>query len=712
MDAIIHYQQDADNIVILTLNSPGQATNTMNAAYREAMINTINRLENDLDNIRGIIITSAKDTFCAGGDLNELSEQVDTSTFYQIVNEIKVPLRQLETLGKPVVAAINGSALGGGFELALSTHYRICLNQPTIQLGLPEVTLGLLPAAGGITRMVRLLGIEAALPYIQQGKKFNPQHAKHIGLIHELAESKSTLVEQAKTWIKANPETTQPWDKPGYKIPGGTPTSPQLAQKLMIAPAMLIKKTKGCLPAPEKILCAAVEGAQVDFDTAYAIESRYFVHLATGPVAKNMITALWHQLNQVNSGKSRPQTITTTKTEKVGIIGSGMMGAGIAYVTAKAGIPVVLKDISIDKAKQGKDYSRRLLQKQVQQGRLTTQDAESILEIIQCTTVDSDFHDCDLIIEAVFEDRSLKAKATQAAAEYATKGAIIASNTSTLPITSLAQAVEHQQQFIGLHFFSPVDKMSLVEIIRAQQTSEATLAKAFDFVRQIRKTPIVVNDNRGFFTSRVFGRYCLEGLALLQEGVAPALLEREAVKAGMPVGPLAVIDEVSLSLLAHIRDQEKADCKQSGQPFIPAPGYEVLDKLLVEYDRKGRATGGGFYDYPAQGKKQLWPNLTRLFPSTNAVPKQDIATRLLFSQAIESVSCLEEGVLESVADANIGSLFGIGFPVWTGGVLQYINHYGLAYFIDKAKQLAGKYGDRFQPPALLLNKNKAKAAFI
>ncbi|MDE1460745.1 3-hydroxyacyl-CoA dehydrogenase NAD-binding domain-containing protein [Spartinivicinus poritis] len=712
MNHVIHYQQDADKIVTLTLDIPGQATNTMNAAYREAMKNTIIRLENNLDNIAGIIITSAKETFCAGGDLNELSEQVAASTFYQMVNDIKQPLRQLETLGKPVVAAINGAALGGGFELALSAHYRICLNQPSIQLGLPEVTLGLLPAAGGITRMVRLLGIEAALPYIQQGKKFNPQQGQQIGVIHELADSPVALVNQAKSWIKANPEATQPWDKPGYKIPGGIPSSPQLAQKLMIAPAMLIAKTKGCLPAPEKILCAAVEGAQVDFDTAYDIESRHFVSLATGSVAKNMITALWHQLNHINSGQSRPQSIATTKTEKVGIIGAGMMGAGIAYVTAKAGIPVVLKDISIDKAEQGKDYSRRLLKKQVQQGRLSAEVAANILEKIQCTTVNTDFHGCDLVIEAVFEDRQLKAQVTQAAAQQLATTAVIASNTSTLPITGLAQVIKQQQQFIGLHFFSPVDKMPLVEIIRGKQTSETTLAKAFDFVKQLRKTPIVVNDSRGFFTSRVFGRYCLEGLALLQEGVAPALLEREAVKAGMPVGPLAVIDEVSLRLIARIRDQEKADCEQAGIPFTPATGYDVLDKLLIEYDRKGRAAGKGFYDYPQQGKKQLWPNLVQLFPNTTTVAKADIAERLLFIQSIESLRCLEESVLESVADANIGSLFGLGFPVWTGGVLQYINYYGLQALINRATELAEKYGERFQPPALLLDTYKTGNFFF
>ncbi|MCX4029548.1 enoyl-CoA hydratase/isomerase family protein [Endozoicomonas sp. SM1973] len=712
MNHIIHYHHDADKIVTLTLDIPGQATNTMNVAYREAMKNTIIRLENDLDNIAGIIITSAKETFCAGGDLNELSEQVTASIVYQMVNDIKQPLRQLETLGKPVVAAINGAALGGGFELALSTHYRICLNQPSIQLGLPEVTLGLLPAAGGITRMVRLLGIEAALPYIQQGKKFNPQQGKQIGLIHELADSQVALINQAKSWIKANPDAVQPWDKPGYKMPRGNPSSPQLAQKLMIAPAMLIKKTKGCLPAPEKILCAAVEGAQVDFETAYDIESRYFVSLTTGPVAKNMMTSLWHQLNKINSGDSRPPAVSTVKTEKVGVIGAGMMGAGIAYVTAKAGIPVVLKDISIDKAEQGKDYSRRLLQKQVQQGRLTTDNAADILEKIQCTTIDTDFHGCDLIIEAVFEDRQLKTHVTQTAAQQLTTTAVIASNTSTLPITGLAQAIEQQQQFIGLHFFSPVDKMPLVEIIRGKQTSQTTLAKAFDFVRQIRKTPIVVNDSRGFFTSRVFGRYCLEGLALLKEGVAPALLEREAVKAGMPVGPLAVIDEVSLSLLARIRDQEKVDCEQAGIPFTPAPGYDVLDKLLVEYNRKGRAAGRGFYDYPKQDKKQLWPNLVQLFPVTSTVPKADIAERLLFIQSIESLHCLKEGVLNSVADANIGSLFGIGFPVWTGGVLQYINYYGLQAFINRATELAEKYGRRFQPPALLLEQYKTGDFFF
>ncbi|MDX1725926.1 MAG: 3-hydroxyacyl-CoA dehydrogenase NAD-binding domain-containing protein [Pseudomonas sp.] len=707
MTDAIRYDKGQDAIVVLTIDMPGQSANTMNAEYRAAMGKVVARLETEKDSIAGVIVTSAKQTFFAGGDLNELIKvtKADAKPFYDMILTIKAQLRRLETLGKPVVAAINGAALGGGWEICLACHRRIALDSSRVQLGLPEVTLGLLPGGGGVVRMVRLLGLEKALPYLLEGKKVRPDAALKAGLIHELASDKDDLLAKARAWILANPNAVQPWDMPGYKIPGGTPASPNVAQMLAIAPSILRDKTKGCFPAPEKIMCAAVEGAQVDFDTAQIIEARYFTELATGQVAKNMIGTFWFQLNQINAGGSRPQGFAPYVTRKVGVLGAGMMGAGIAYVSAVAGIEVVLKDVSLEAAEKGKSYSAKLLEKKVGRGQMSVDKRDSILARIKATDKDADFEGCDLIIEAVFEDRDLKANVTAAAERVALADALIASNTSTLPITGLATAVQKQDKFIGLHFFSPVDKMPLVEIIRGERTSDESLARGFDYVMQINKTPIVVNDRRGFFTSRVFGTFTNEGIAMLGEGVSAALIENEARKAGMPVGPLAISDEVSMSLMNHIRQQTLKDLAEEGKSIAPHPAFAVIELMLGEYKRPGKAAGAGFYEYPAGGKKHLWPQLKTRFEKPDAqISQQDVRDRLLFIQAIETVRCVEEGVLESVADANIGSIFGIGFAAWTGGALQFINQYGIRDFVARAQYLAEQYGERFLPPALLLEK--------
>jgi 3-hydroxyacyl-CoA dehydrogenase/enoyl-CoA hydratase/3-hydroxybutyryl-CoA epimerase len=714
MTDAIRYEKGQDNIVVLTMDMPGQSANTMNAVYREAMGQIVERLEAEKDSIAGVIITSAKKTFFAGGDLNELIKvtKADAPAFYQMILNIKGQLRRLECLGRPVVAAINGAALGGGWEIALACHHRIALNNSSIQLGLPEVTLGLLLGGGGVVRMVRLLGLEKALPYLAEGKKVRPDAAFKAGLIHELACDKDDLLAKARAWIAANPNAVQPWDVKGYKIPGGTPSSPNVAQMLAIAPSVLRDKTKGCFPAPEKIMCAAVEGAQVDFDTAQIIEARYFTELTTGQVAKNMIGTFWFQLNEINAGGSRPQGFVPYVTKKVGVLGAGMMGAGIAYVSAVAGIEVVLKDISIEAAEKGKSYSAKLLEKKVGRGQMSAEKRDGILARIKATDKDADFAGCDLIIEAVFEDRDLKANVTAAAERAALADAVIASNTSTLPITGLAAAVQNQDRFIGLHFFSPVDKMPLVEIIKGEQTSDETLARGFDYVMQINKTPIVVNDSRGFFTSRVFGTFTNEGLAMLGEGVSAAMIENEARKAGMPVGPLAISDEVSMSLMNHIRQQTIKDLAAEGKSIPEHPAFAVIDMMLGEYKRSGKAAGAGFYDYPAGGKKHLWPELKARFEKSDAQISQiDVRDRILFIQAIETVRCMEEGVLKSVADANIGSIFGIGFAAWTGGALQFINQYGVQNFVARATYLAEQYGERFLPPALLLDKAAKKERF-
>ncbi|WP_426215968.1 3-hydroxyacyl-CoA dehydrogenase NAD-binding domain-containing protein [Pseudomonas sp. DWRC2-2] len=707
MTQAIRYEKGQDGIVVLTLDMPGQSANTMNGVYREAMAATVQRLEAEKDDLAGVVITSAKKTFFAGGDLNELIkvDKARAKDFYDGVLVLKAQLRRLETLGKPVVAAINGAALGGGWEICLACHYRVALDEKSVQLGLPEVTLGLLPGGGGVVRMVRMLGLEKALPYLLEGKKVRPQQALQAGLVNELAADRDELLVKSRAWILANPDAKQPWDNKGYQIPGGTPSSPKVAQMLAIAPSILRSKTQGCFPAPEKILCAAVEGAQVDFDTAHLIETRYFTELVTGQVAKNMIGTFWFQLNEINAGRSRPQGFAPYVTRKVGVLGAGMMGAGIAYVSASAGIDVVLKDINLAAAEKGKAHSAALLDKKVSRGQLTAEQREITLARILPTTSDDDLAGCDLIIEAVFEDRELKAKVSTAAQNVVGADAVIASNTSTLPISGLATAVPDQAKFIGLDFFSPVDKMPLVEIIKGARTSDETLARGFDFVLQIKKTPIVVNDSRGFFTSRVFGTFTNEGIAMLGEGVAAPMIETEARKAGMPVGPLAVSDEVSLSLMSHIRQQTAKDQQAEGKAVPTHPATAVIDLLVNEYKRVGKAAGGGFYEYPNGGQKYLWPELKSRFERPDQrISPQDVRDRLLFIQAIETVRCVEEGVLMSTADANVGSIFGIGFAAWSGGALQFINQYGLNDFIARARYLAEQYGERFTPPALLLEK--------
>ena len=703
----IQYEKNADNIVILTLDSPNQSANTMNADFRVALEDIVSKLQADAE-ISGIIFRSAKKTFFAGGDLDELiqAEPDHATTFFNMIEEMKAKLRYIETRGIPVVAALNGTALGGGWELALGCHHRIALNDAKAKFGLPEVTLGLLPGGGGVVRMVRLLGLQNAFPFLMEGKQFGVDKAKSLGLIHDTAENEQELLDKAIAWVKANPISQQPFDVKGYKIPGGDPKTPAVAQILAIAPAMLRDKTKGCYPAPEAIMAAAVEGAQVDVDTALTIESRYFTYLATGQISKNMIGTFWHGLNAIKSGASRPKNITKWKATKVGVLGAGMMGAGIAYVTASKGIQVVLKDVTLENAEKGKAYSQKLLDKKVSQGRLTAEKREQILALITATASAEDLKGCDLIIEAVFENPELKAKVTQEAESYLVNDGIMASNTSTLPITELAKASKDDSHFIGLHFFSPVDKMQLVEIIKGKNTSAETLAKAYDYVQQIGKTPIVVNDSRGFFTSRVFGTFVQEGLRLLAEGVHPAKIEMAALKAGMPVGPLAIQDEVSLTLSEHVANETRKALQAEGKDLQRSGADDVIETMIHQFQRKGKAEGAGFYDYPENGKKHLWEGLSHWKKDTE-MSEQEMIDRFLFVQSLDTLRCLEEGVLESVIDANVGSIFGIGFAPWTGGALQFLNQYGLEKALIRANTLEVKYGVRFKAPQLLIDKAHA-----
>ncbi len=713
----IKYSKDQDNIVTLTLDSTGQSVNTMNAEFHVSLHEVTAKIKAET-NLAGVIFTSAKKTFFAGGDLTDLIkiQPSDVGVFFASLEALKADMRSLETLGVPVVAALNGAAMGGGWEIALATHRRIALADPTIKFALPEVTLGLLPGGGGVARMVRLLGLQAALPFLMEGKQFDVKKAVSLGLVHDTGATMDEVLQKSRDWIKANPPsvkpTQQPFDVKGYKIPGGDPRTPAIGQMLAIAPAMLRDKTKGCYPAPEAIMSAAVEGALVDIDTALRIESRYFMRVGSSQVAKNMIGTFFFQLNSLKAGHSRPAGIAPWKATKVGVLGAGMMGSGIAYATAIKGVEVVLKDVTAEAAAKGKNYSEKLLDKRVSRGSLTTEKKDAILSKITATANAADLAGCDLIIEAVFENRDLKAKVTQEAEGQLVAGGIMASNTSTLPITGLSKASKDSSRFIGLHFFSPVDKMQLVEIIKGKDTSPETLARAFDYVLQIGKTPIVVNDSRGFFTSRVFGTFVNEGLRLVAEGVHPARIEMAALKAGMPVGPLAIQDEVSLSLTDSIADQTRKDLLAEGKDMPIQPSEALVKSMLQQHNRKGKAAGAGFYEYPEGGKKHLWSGLKQWLKPEVQIDEQEMIERILFVQALDTLRCLEEGVLESVQDANIGSIFGIGFAAWTGGAVQYINQYGVAKALKRAEELTAKYGERFTPPQSLKDKAAKGELFV
>lgn len=698
----IQYLKNDDGIIILTLDSPNQSANTMNADFRVALENIVSKLKSETS-ITGIIFRSAKKTFFAGGDLDELIQArlEDATPFFEMIQKMKAEFRYIETLGVPVVAALNGTALGGGWEIALGCHARIALNDPKTKFGLPEVTLGLLPGGGGIVRMVRLLGLQNAFPFLLEGKQFGVDKAKSLGLIQDIAETPEELMDKAIAWVKEHPKSQQPFDVKGYKIPGGDPKTPAVAQMLAIAPAMLRDKTKGCYPAPEAIMAAAVEGAQVDVDTALTIESRYFTYLATGQVSKNMIGTFWHGMNAIKAGASRPKDVAKWQASKVGVLGAGMMGAGIAYSTAIKGVPVILKDVSVENAEKGKAYSQKLLDKKVSQGRMTAEKRDQVLSLITATASAEDLKGCDLIIEAVFENQELKAKVTQEAEAFLVEGGVMASNTSTLPISGLANASKDQANFIGLHFFSPVDKMQLVEIIKGKNTSAETLAKAYDYVQQIGKIPIVVNDSRGFFTSRVFGTFVQEGLRLLHEGVHPARIEMAALKAGMPVGPLAIQDEVALTLSEHVANETRKALQAEGKDLPRSGADDVIQTMIHTFDRKGKAAGAGFYDYPEGGKKHLWEGLNHWKQDVD-ISEQEMIDRFLFVQSLDTLRCYEENVLESVIDANIGSIFGIGFAPWTGGAIQFLNQYGLDQAVQRASELEAKYGERFKAPQHLV----------
>lgn len=707
-----NYEKDGDGIVTIVMDMPGQSANTMSSAYEEYITETLDQLEAE-DGLTGVVFASAKKTFFAGADLNSiLSGGDDKFAYFTFIETLKGYFRRLEKLPVPVVAAINGAALGGGYEICLACNHRIVVDDPRAIVGLPEVTLGLLPAAGGVVRLTALLGLEKALPRLLEGKTAKPAEALADGMVDEIVGTIEDLVPTAKAWIKANPDKSQqPWDQKGFKYPGGNADAPHIRMTATVAPTMLMKRTRGLMPAPEKILDVAVNSMRMGFDSALRNESRAFCGLVTTPQAKAAIATFFFGLNGLKNGKLRPEGDRWTASSSA-ILGAGMMGAGIAWAHASRKLPVFLKDMELEKAEKGKDYSKTIADKRIKRGQMTEADETSLLERIVPTSEDADFAGSDIIIEAVFEDIELKEKVIPETFKQLGENGIYGSNTSTLPISLLAQSCPDPSRFIGIHFFSPVDKMQLVELIVGDKTSDQTRRKAYDYVLQIGKLPIIVNDSRGFFTSRVFGTFADEGARLILDGVDPVVIERAAWKVGMPVGPLAVSDEVSLVLQKKVSETHEVLDKRLGVTNGFPADYSAtaaVNHKMVDMQRGGRQYGGGFYDYHADGSKTLWRGVEQFMQRNSAVPLQDIEDRIIYRQVIETVRCYDEGVLRNEVEANIGSIFGIGFPAHTGGALQFVHGVGIDAFAKRAAELANSYGERFALASSALDKLRANA---
>ena len=705
---MITWDQDTDGVVTLTMDDPQARVNTMNERYQDAMDAVVDRLEAERDTVTGVVLTSTKQTFFAGGDLDSLAQAgpEDVESVFALTQRVKGQLRRLETLGRPVVAAINGAALGGGLEIALACHRRIAVDDPGLKAGLPEVTLGLLPGGGGITRLVRMVGVERALmDWLLQGTARDARAAMEKGIIDEVVSDPADLVPAAKRWILEHRDDAEaavkPWDVKGFTIPGGTPAQPSFASRLPAYAATLRRQLHGAdLPAPKAILSAAVEGSQVDFDTASRIETRYFVSLVTGHTSSAMIQAFHSDMQALRSGAalggpSRERSTVTTAA----VLGAGMMGVGIAHALALNGVDVVLKDVSLEAAERGRERVGAILEGRVTKGRMSREDADAVLARVKPTEDYQDLAHVDAVIEAVFEDFELKDSVFAEVEKTVGPDTLLCSNTSTLPITLLQDPRQRSEDFIGLHFFSPVDRMKLVEIIRGEQTSQRTVERAYDLVQQIRKLPILVNDGRGFYTSRVYGTLVLEAAALVEEGVDAQRIERAARHAGFPASPLAMMDEVSLTLIQHIRREEEKAVAEAGGERAVRPGERVVERMVEEFGRPGRAQGAGFYEYPEEGPKHLWPGLAEHVATGADVPEQDLQDRLLYRMAIETARCFDDGVLTDAPSANLGGVFGIGFPPHTGGPATFMTHRegGPAAFVARADELADRYGERFRP---------------
>ena len=702
------WDQDADGIVTLTWDMPDRTLNVLSMAAIAELSQVADKVASDAA-IKGLIITSGKaGNFCAGADLDEMlaysgsgPKNADSvAAAFKLMTTLHATFRKFETGKKPVVAAMNGTALGGGLELALACHHRIMADDSKARIGFPEAQVGLIPGGGGTQRLPRLIGAMAALPFMLESKRIDPQAALGMGILHKVVPA-ADLIAQAKAWIKGKPDSTQPWDKKDFRIPGGGPFSTAGAQVFTVGNAMLRDKTFDNYPAQRFIMSAVYEGLLVDFDTALKIEARYFVRVLNEPAARNMIRTLFHSMQELGKGARRPAKEPPTEVNRLGVLGAGVMGAGIAYVSALAGIDVTLIDTTEDRANGGRDHAAKLLDREISRGRSTPEKKAEVLSHIHPLTDFSALKDVELVIEAVFEDRSVKADVTRKAEAALKADAIFGSNTSTLPITGLAEVSQRPEGFIGIHFFSPVERMGLVEIIVGKKTNNRALSVAIDYVRKIKKTPIVVNDSRGFYTSRCFATYTREGLAMMGERISPALIENVGRMSGMPMGPLEVTDSVGIDTGLKITRATRLEALKSDKPDIKE---EILAWIVEAQNRTGVKAGKGFYDYDAKGKRtRLWPGLFDYGKGAwnkDADP-EELKLRLLTIQALEAARCFEEGVITDPRDADVGAILGWGFAPYTGGPISMIDTLGAKAFVERCEGLAKRHGERFAPNKLL-----------
>ncbi len=705
---MIDYALGSDGIAVLTMDMPGRSANVINADFTAALDQAVDTVLGD-QSVVGAVMTSAKSTFLAGADLDALMQVRTAEQAMAACQTFQTVLRKLETGGKPFVAAMNGSALGGGQELALACHRRLAADVPHARFGQPEVTLGLVPGGGATQRLPRMVGAREALLLLVEGKKLSATGAQKAGIVDDIV-APDMLVEAARAAIADDTiDPVKAWDTKKFKLPGGGVWTKSGMESFLAGNAMLHEKTRGNYPAPQAIMSCVFEGLQVTIDVGLRIEARWFAHTLLGDVARNMVRTFFFNIGAANKLVRRPAGYAPAAFKKIGVLGAGMMGAGIGHVSAQSGLDVVLLDSTKDKAEAGKAHAAALQSRQVEKGRATPEARDAVLARLTPTDRFEDLAGCELVIEAVFENRDIKADVTRKSEAVIGPDAVFASNTSTLPITGLAEASARPEQFIGLHFFSPVERMPLVEIIRGERTSDACLAAAMDYVKQVGKTPIVVTDSRGFYTSRVFATYVQEGLAMLDEGIKPALIENAGKLAGMPVGPLAVADEVSLDLMHKVRAQTRRDL---GDDYGPGPGDGVLDTMVSTHGRLGRKSAKGFYDYPSNDGKRLWPGLSEDFPARGDQPDVEaLKQRLLFVQAVETVRCLQEGVLLDPADGDVGAILGWGFAPHTGGPLSLIDTVGAEAFTAACDSLAQRHGARFTPPEMLRDMAKAGGQF-
>jgi 3-hydroxyacyl-CoA dehydrogenase / enoyl-CoA hydratase / 3-hydroxybutyryl-CoA epimerase len=709
-------ETDADGIVLVTWDTPGRSMNVLDETSISELEAIIKQTSEDAA-VKGVVITSGKEALCAGADLSMLEGMANTyadllkskgevaanQVLFDQSRRFSQAFRSIETSGKPWVAAINGLALGGGFELTLSCHYRVAADNPKTRLGLPEVKVGLFPGAGGTQRVPRIVSPQDAMQLLLKGEAINLAKAKALNLIHAIVPA-AEMIQAAKDWIKGGGKAVAPWDEKGFKLPGGPVFSKAGMMMFPAGNAIYRRETYDNYPAARAIMSCVYEGLQLPIDAALRVESRYFTQVLRSNEAAAMIRSLFLSMQELNKGARRPANVPPTKVKKLAVIGAGFMGASVGYVSAKAGIDVVLVDRDQESADKGKAHAKSVIDGLVAKGRAKQAEADAIMSRITATADYSALGDCDLVIEAVFEDRKVKADTFIKAQQYMKPDVIFASNTSTLPITSLAESFKDQGRFVGIHFFSPVEKMMLVEIILGKNTGDAALATALDYTRMIGKTPIVVNDSRGFYANRCVGRYISEGNEMFLEGVPPAMIENAAKMAGMPVGPLSLSDEVALDLGLKVLKATEADL---GPNAVNADQKKLMVELVEKQNRLGRKNGKGFYDYPEKGKgqKSLWPGLgalqkTHLDPDTLDV--EELKQRFLVTQAVEAARTVEEHVITDMREADVGSILGFGFAPFTGGTLSYIDFMGTRKFVDLCHKLEAKYGSRFTPPKLLV----------